>query len=133
MIENAIETERQSQHMQRAITERMDEVIESRAAEMTLEEAETRIESDKEILEPNTVEEEVEVPAEEENAPAEENAEEKPAVSDAGDEEIEWNWSDSVLDGVLEVLEDLGSLDLFKGHLDILGLVLNFFLTSWGD
>ena len=102
MIENAIETERQSQHMQRAITERMDEVIESRAAEMTLEEAETRIESDKEILEPNTVEEEVEVPAEEENAPAEENVEEKPAVSDAGDEEIEWNWSDSVLDGVLE-------------------------------
>ena len=59
MIENAIETERQSQHMQRAITERMDEVIESRAAEMTLEEAETRIESDKEIFEPSTVEEAV--------------------------------------------------------------------------
>ena len=102
MIENAIETERQSQHMQRAITERMDEVIESRAAEMTLEEAETRIESDKEILEPNTVEDDDEVPAEEAIAPVEEKVEEKPAANDAGDEEIEWNWSDSVLDGVLE-------------------------------
>ena len=38
MIETAAEAERQSQHMGRAIAERMDEMVEARAAEMTLEE-----------------------------------------------------------------------------------------------
>ena len=38
MIENAVEAERQSQHMQRAIEERMAEAIEARAAEIAEEE-----------------------------------------------------------------------------------------------
>ena len=41
MIERAIEAERKSQHMARAFTERIEEMVESRAAEMTIEEAET--------------------------------------------------------------------------------------------
>ncbi len=41
MIELAVEAERKSQHLQRAISERMDEMIEVRAAEMTIEEAES--------------------------------------------------------------------------------------------
>jgi hypothetical protein len=40
MIESAIEAERKSQHMARAFTERIDDLVESRAAEMTIEEAE---------------------------------------------------------------------------------------------
>ena len=40
MIESAIEAERKSQHMARAFTERIDELVDSRAAEMTMEEAE---------------------------------------------------------------------------------------------
>jgi hypothetical protein len=40
MIESAIEAERKSQHMARAFTERIDELVDSRAAEMTIEEAE---------------------------------------------------------------------------------------------
>ena len=39
MIEAAAEAERQSQHMGRAIAERMEEMVEARAAEMTLDEA----------------------------------------------------------------------------------------------
>ena len=38
----------------------------------------------------------------EEDVAVEEKVEEKPAADDADDKEIEWNWSDSVLDGVLE-------------------------------
>ena len=38
MIEKAVEAERQSQHMQRAIEERMAEAIEARAAELAEEE-----------------------------------------------------------------------------------------------
>jgi hypothetical protein len=102
MIEEAIETERQSQHMQRAITDRMDEVIESRAAEMTLEEAESRIESDKEILEPTSEEEPAEEPTEKETAPEDNKTEKAPAADTAVDDDVEWNWSDSVLDGVLD-------------------------------
>ena len=40
MIERAIEAERKSQHMARAFTERIDEMVDARAAEMTMEEAE---------------------------------------------------------------------------------------------
>lgn len=40
MIERAVETERQSEHMSRAFTERVDELVEVRAAEMTEEDAE---------------------------------------------------------------------------------------------
>ena len=44
MIERAVEAERESQHMSRAFTERMDEMVEARAAEMTVDEAEALIE-----------------------------------------------------------------------------------------
>jgi hypothetical protein len=40
MIERAIEAERKSQHMARAFTERIEEMVDARAAEMTIEEAE---------------------------------------------------------------------------------------------
>ena len=40
MIERAVEAERKSQHMSRAFTERMDDMVEARAADMTIEEAE---------------------------------------------------------------------------------------------
>jgi hypothetical protein len=80
MIEAAAEAERQSQHMGRAITERMDEMVEARAAEMTLSEA-----SDIE-----------EVASEEAPAAVEE------ATVESEDSEDEWNWSESVLIGVME-------------------------------
>jgi hypothetical protein len=77
MVEAAVEAERQSQHMGRAIAERMDEMVEARAAEMTIEEA-----ADVSATEA----ENMEVP----DAAAEES------------EEDEWTWSDSVLVGVME-------------------------------
>lgn len=40
MIERAVEAERKSQHMARAFEERVDEMVDARAAEMTVEEAE---------------------------------------------------------------------------------------------
>ena len=43
MIERAVESERKSQHMARAFDERMDEMVNARAAEMTIEEAEATI------------------------------------------------------------------------------------------
>ena len=79
LIESAVESERQSQHMGRAISERMDEMVEARAAEMTIEEAE----------EIDAVE-----PKEASSAVEESSGED--------DEEDEWKWSDSVLDGVME-------------------------------
>ena len=48
MIERAIEAERKSQHMARAFTERIDEMVDARAAEMTIEEAEDISTSDAE-------------------------------------------------------------------------------------
>jgi len=78
MIEAAAEAERQSQHMGRAITERMEEMVEARAAEMTIEEA-SEIEST-----------ESEVAPEAKEAVAEETGEE------------EWNWSEQVLLGVMQ-------------------------------
>ncbi len=80
MIEAAAEAERQSQHMGRAITERMEEMVEARAAEMTLEEA-SEIES-----------------VETENTP--ETTEESPATEESEDDE--WNWSEQVLTGVMQ-------------------------------
>jgi hypothetical protein len=80
MIEAAAEAERQSQHMGRAITERMDEMVEARAAEMTLNEA-TDID---------------EVVSNETTPVAEESGD------DSEDSEDEWNWSESVLVGVME-------------------------------
>ena len=82
MIEAAAEAERQSQHMGRAIAERMDEMVEARAAEMTLEEA-SGIES-----------KESEVTAD--------SADEAESTESEDGEEDEWNWSESVLTGVME-------------------------------
>ena len=79
LIESAVESERQSQHMGRAISERMEEMVEARAAEMTIEEAE-----EIDAIEPK-----------EASSSAEES-------SGDDDEEDEWKWSDSVLDGVME-------------------------------
>lgn len=79
MIEAAAEAERQSQHMGRAITERMDEMVEARAAEMTLSEA-----SGIDEVSPETTQ------------VSEESGD------DADDSEDEWNWSESVLVGVME-------------------------------
>ena len=84
MIEAAAEAERQSQHMGRAIAEKMDEMVEARAAEMTLEEAnkidDSEVSTDTETTEETSTE----------------------AQSAAAGEEEEWNWSDAVLDGVME-------------------------------
>ncbi len=79
MIETAAEAERQSQHMGRAIAERMDEMVEARAAEMTLEEA-SEIES-----------------VESENASA---SSDETSTEESGEEE--WTWSESVLTGVMQ-------------------------------
>ena len=79
LIESAVESERQSQHMGRAISERMEEMVEARAAEMTIEEAE-----EIDAIEPK-----------EASSAAEES-------SGDDDEEDERKWSDSVLDGVME-------------------------------
>ncbi len=77
MIEKAVEAERESQHMNRAITDRMDELVEARAAEMTLEEAS-------------------EIDATESASAAE-------ATEEAGDDadDDDWKWSESVLEGVM--------------------------------
>ena len=82
MIEAAAEAERQSQHMGRAIAERMDEMVEARAAEMTLEEA-SGIEST-------------------ESAETADSADEAESTESEDGEEDEWNWSESVLTGVME-------------------------------
>lgn len=78
MIEKAVEAERESQHMNRAITDRMDELVEARAAEMTLEEAS-------------------EIDATESASVAE--TEEAGGDDDADDDD--WKWSESVLEGVM--------------------------------
>ena len=83
MIEAAAEAERQSQHMGRAITERMDEMVEARAAEMTLDEA-TDIDA-----------------TASDSTPAPEAAASEDSTDDDDDED-DWNWSESVLTGVME-------------------------------
>jgi chromosome segregation ATPase len=79
MIEKAVEAERESQHMNRAITDRMDELVEARAAEMTLEEAS-------------------EIDATESASVAEATEE---AGDDSDEDDDEWKWSESVLEGVM--------------------------------
>ena len=88
MIERAIEAERKSQHMARAFTERIEEMVESRAAEMTIEEAETISTSESadssEVVEESAVEEMVsEESPSEETAPAAEEATEEVAEEKA--------------------------------------------------
>ena len=108
MIERAVEAERESQHMSRAFTERMDEMVEARAAEMTVEEAEAVIEEGV-VEEAPSEEEAVEEPAEEETseAPSEDSEEvveeaEEPAeeVEEPAEAEATWNsdvdpWADN--------------------------------------
>jgi hypothetical protein len=110
MIERAVEAERQSQHMSRAFTERMDEMVEARAAEMTVEEAEALIEE--ESAEESPVVEEApaeeaageETPVEETEAVTEEEPPEEEAEAPAEEAEVPspetWNsdvdpWADN--------------------------------------
>ena len=110
LIESAVEAERQSQHMQRAITDRMDELVESRAAEMTIEEAENVSQAEKAASVEVTTGEaeetpEEEVPAEEapkEEVPAEEAPKEETPSEGDGDDENGWSWSESVMERILE-------------------------------
>ena len=71
LIEEAVEAERKSQQRQRAIEERMTEMVDARAAEMTIDEAES-IQS---TPEPDEAEESVEEPdeAKDEEEPSEES------------------------------------------------------------
>ena len=97
MIERSVEAERQSQHMQRAITDRMDELIESRAAEMTIDEAEavSSAESaeaeveEEETPEEETVEEETTEEEAEEESSEEETVEEETTEEEAEEESSE--------------------------------------------
>ena len=81
MIEAAAEAERQSQHMGRAITERMEEMVEARAAEMTLEEATDIETTEAENISPATGEE---------------------STTEEESDDDDWNWSEQVLLGVME-------------------------------
>ena len=95
MIERAVEAERKSQHMARAFEERVDEMVEARAAEMTVEEAQEINSKPDDSAEKDyndeEVEEAIETAAEEaaEEAPAEEVAEpaEETPVEEAPAEE----------------------------------------------
>jgi hypothetical protein len=93
MIERSVEAERQSQHMQRAITDRMEELIESRAAEMTIDEAEafSSTESSEVVVEEEATPEEVE--SEESN---EEEATPEEVESEESNEEEETPEEDTV-------------------------------------
>jgi hypothetical protein len=105
MIERAVEAERKSQHMSRAFTERMDDMVEARAADMTIEQAEQiTVETESasvEIVGENAVEDLLDdgklnnsntAPAE----AAEEEAAEEPAVEAPAEEpaeEVPSDWS----------------------------------------
>ena len=111
MIEKAIEAEKESQHMGRAIAEKMEEIIESRAAEMTIEEAEAQIGAESPQTDNASTSEEEEAPAEVSETIPETDVSEAPAsevpaseapASEAPASENEWNWSESVLAGVME-------------------------------
>ena len=105
MIERAVEAERKSQHMSRAFTERMEDMVEARAADMTIEEAEQiTVETESasvEIVGDNAVEDLLDdgtlnnsnvSPAEEEAAEPE-AAEAEPAEEAAAEEEAPADWS----------------------------------------
>ena len=81
MIERAVETERQSEHMTRAFNERIDEMVEVRASEMS--EAEAEAEATAEETSPIEVIEEAEEEADADaEAEAEADADEADAESD---------------------------------------------------
>jgi hypothetical protein len=102
MIERAVEAERKSQHMSRAFTERMDDMVEARAADMTIEEAEQiTVETESasvEIVGENAVEDLLDDGKlnNSNTAPAEEATEEEPAVEAPAEEpaeEVPSDWS----------------------------------------
>jgi hypothetical protein len=82
MIERAVETERQSEHMTRAFNERIDEMVEVRASEMS--EAEAEAEATAEETSPIEVIEEAD---EEADAEAEADAEEDADADEEADTE----------------------------------------------
>ena len=75
MIERAVETERQSEHMSRAFNERIEEMVEVRASEMSEESAEA--EAAAEETSPIEVIEEAEVDADSEEAEVDADSEEE--------------------------------------------------------
>tara|TARA_B100000459_G_scaffold2961_1_gene1958 strand:- start:43 stop:840 length:798 start_codon:yes stop_codon:yes gene_type:complete len=94
MIERAVEAERESQHMSRAFTERMDEMVEARAAEMTVEEAETVIVEGTGDA-PDATEE---APTEEESEEATPEAEAEEAPTEESSEEVAEEETEAVPD-----------------------------------
>ncbi|MEJ6562589.1 MAG: hypothetical protein QNL85_02640 [Euryarchaeota archaeon] len=101
MIERAVEAERKSQHMSRAFTERMDDMVDARAADMTIEKAE-QITSDTdsatvEIVADEAVEEPLDEATSDDGteAPAEAPVEEPSKATDVGAKEASAEgWSD---------------------------------------
>ncbi len=77
MIERAVETERQSEHMSRAFNERIEEMVEVRATEMSEESAEAEAAAEEtssiEVIEEEAEEEDADSEAEEEDADSEED------------------------------------------------------------
>ena len=90
MIERAVEAERKSQHMARAFDERVDEMVEARAAEMTVEEAEQinakPTDSSNENYDEEQVEEAIDTSSEEDKAG---ESTEEPPIDDAPAEETQ--------------------------------------------
>jgi hypothetical protein len=112
MIERSVEAERQSQHMQRAITDRMEELIESRAAEMTIDEAEafSSTESSEVVVEEEATPEEVESEeSNEEEATPEEVESEESNEEEATPEEVESEESNEEEDAEPREVKDAAS------------------------
>ncbi|MEJ6652945.1 MAG: hypothetical protein QNL55_01090 [Euryarchaeota archaeon] len=86
MIERAVETERQSEHMSRAFNERIEEMVEVRATEMSEESAEAEAAAE-ETSPIEVIEEEAEVDADSEEAEVDADSEEAEAEVDADSEE----------------------------------------------
>ena len=91
MIERAVETERQSEHMSRAFNERIEEMVEVRATEMSEESAEAEAAAEEtssiEVIEEEAEEEDADSEAEEEDADSEEDVDSE--VEEDADSEAE--------------------------------------------
>ena len=88
MIERAVESERKSQHMSRAFTERVEEMVQARSEEMAEEEA-VVAEAEEATAAVEVVEE---APAEVE---AEEPAQDEAAAESPAEEAAPASWGDS--------------------------------------
>ena len=92
MIERAVESERKSQHMARAIEDRVEEMVTARAAEMTIDEAEETVSGAKsEETEPPTEEE---PEAESEAAPEEPTSESTEPTEEPEATPVATTWAD---------------------------------------